>query len=71
MLQITYWAALFVALLDENVYKDYDPPGQLKFEGWLYCKCGIIKYVARQTTWNLGMFWCFGNDQDANFYLVP
>ncbi|OEH80626.1 rhomboid-like protease 4 [Cyclospora cayetanensis] len=66
---ITYWAALFVALLNESVYKDYEPPGQLKFEGWLYCKCGIIKYEARQTTWNKGMFWCFGNDQDANFYL--
>lgn len=68
---VTYWAALFVALLDEKVYKDYDPPGQLKFQGWLYCKCGIIRYVARQTTWNLGMFWCFGNEQDANFYLNP
>ncbi|KAL8269837.1 hypothetical protein Esti_006251 [Eimeria stiedai] len=66
---ITFWAALFVALLNENVYKSFDPPGQLKFDGWLYCKCGVIKYVARQTTWNRGMFWCFGNAQDVEFYL--
>nr|AEN69415.1 rhomboid-like protease 4 [Eimeria tenella] len=64
-----YWVSLFVVLLEENSYRNYEPPGQLKFEGWLYCKCGYIKYVARQTTWNLNMFWCFGNETDANFYL--
>ncbi|CDJ64140.1 rhomboid-like protease 4, putative [Eimeria necatrix] len=64
-----FWVSLFVVLLEENSYRHYEPPGQLKFEGWLYCKCGYIKYVARQTTWNLNMFWCFGNETDANFYL--
>ncbi|KAL8436316.1 hypothetical protein ACSSS7_001867 [Eimeria intestinalis] len=67
---VTLWAALFVALLNENVYHSFDPPGQLKFDGWLYCKCGIIKYEARQTTWNRGMFWCFGNEKDVDFYLT-
>lgn len=58
-------------LLDAGLYKSFDPPGQLKFSGWLYCKCGTIVYEARQTYGNLGRFWCFGNEKDAEFYLTP
>ncbi|PHJ21744.1 rhomboid protease rom4 [Cystoisospora suis] len=68
---IAYWVVLFLYLLDADLYKSFDPPGQLKFTGWLYCECGTIVYEARQTYGNLGRFWCFGNEKDANFYLKP
>nr|CEL67996.1 TPA: Rhomboid-6, isoform A, related [Neospora caninum Liverpool] len=68
---LAYWVILFLYLLDPSLYKSYSPPGQLKFSGWLYCKCGTIVYEAPQTYGNLGRFWCFGNEKDASFYLEP
>ncbi|PFH34469.1 rhomboid protease ROM4 [Besnoitia besnoiti] len=66
---IAFWVILFVYLLDPTLYKTYAPPGQLKFSGWLYCKCGTIVYQAPQTFGNFGRYWCFGNEKDAKFYL--
>ncbi|KFH16851.1 rhomboid protease ROM4 [Toxoplasma gondii MAS] len=66
-----YWLILFLYLLDPSLYKSYSPPGQLKFSGWLYCKCGTIVYQAPQTYGNLGRFWCFGSEKDAQYYLEP
>lgn len=68
---IAFWVVMFLYLLDSKLYKKYPPPGQLKFEGWLFCKCGTIVYQAKQTIGNLGKFWCFSSQKDVDFYLKP
>ncbi|KAK2195540.1 hypothetical protein BdWA1_003216 [Babesia duncani] len=74
--QAIFLGALSIGLLVPSVYKSFNPPGQLKFQGWIKCHCctvtrfdQIFKEGHRPDYYNeRQVYWCWHNDTVAKYY---
>lgn len=66
---IAFWVVCWLYLMNPDAYKQMQPTGQLKFSGWLFCKCCTIKSSKNKLfTGAENLYWCFGGKEAEKFY---